>query len=56
MDKNQQMDYLLTKYKAANQEVDTIKRMMASLRGGFSLNIEIERPDEAVLKSDNEKD
>jgi len=56
IDNNQQLDYILVKYKEANEEVDNLKRMMASLRGGRRFEADIERPDEALLKSKDEKD
>lgn len=46
-----QESWLVKKYQDLIAETDTIRKMMASVRGGNAIRVpEIERPDEALLK------
>lgn len=47
----EQESWLVVKYQDIMNEVDSISRMLARVRGGQKYEIkEIERPDEALLK------
>lgn len=51
MTPQQQETYLVNKLMELNKDVDTIRRLLASIRGGKKLQIIIdERPDEIALK------
>lgn len=50
MNKDEQLDYLIIKFKEANDNVNKIHRMMGALRSGKKIESEIERPDEIILK------
>jgi hypothetical protein len=49
---NEQESWLVKKYQEMLTEVDAVTRMLAKIRGGQRIKVtEIERPDEAILKS-----
>jgi hypothetical protein len=49
---NEQESWLVKKYQEMLSEVDSVTRMLAKIRGGQRIKVtEIERPDEAILKS-----
>ena len=49
---NEQESWLVKKYQEMLSEVDAVTRMLAKIRGGQRIKVtEIERPDEAILKS-----
>ena len=49
---NEQESWLVKKYQEMLTEVDSVTKMLAKIRGGQRIKItEIERPDEAILKS-----
>ena len=49
---NEQESWLVKKYQEMLNEVDAVTRMLAKIRGGQRIKVtEIERPDEAILKS-----
>lgn len=51
MTRHEQEEWLVKKYVAAVEVADTIKRMLAIVRGGQRVEVkEIDRPDEALLK------
>lgn len=52
MNLSEQEDWLVKKYQETILIVDEISRMLAKVRGGKTIKVlEIERPDEAILKS-----
>jgi len=49
---SEQESWLVKKYQEMLTEVDSVTRMLAKIRGGQRIKVtEIERPDEAILKS-----
>jgi len=49
---NEQESWLVKKYQEMSTEVDAVTKMLAKIRGGQRIKVtEIERPDEAILKS-----
>ena len=51
MTRQEQEEWLVKKYQAALEVTDTIRRMLATVRGGQRVEVkEIDRPDEALLK------
>ena len=49
---NEQESWLVKKYQEMLTEVDAVTKMLAKIRGGQRIKVtEIERPDEAILKS-----
>lgn len=49
---NEQESWLVKKYQEMLSEVDSVTRMLAKIRGGQRIQVkEIDRPDEAILKS-----
>jgi hypothetical protein len=49
---NEQESWLVKKYQEMLSEVDAVTKMLAKIRGGQRIKVtEIERPDEAILKS-----
>ena len=49
---NEQESWLVKKYQEMLAEVDSVTKMLAKIRGGQRIQVkEIERPDEAILKS-----
>ena len=49
---NEQESWLVKKYQEMLSEVDSVTKMLAKIRGGQRIKVtEIERPDEAILKS-----
>jgi hypothetical protein len=49
---SEQESWLVKKYQEMLSEVDSVTRMLAKIRGGQRIKVtEIERPDEAILKS-----
>jgi hypothetical protein len=49
---NEQESWLVKKYQEMLMEVDAVTKMLAKIRGGQRIKVtEIERPDEAILKS-----
>jgi hypothetical protein len=49
---NEQESWLVKRYQEMLTEVDAVTRMLAKIRGGQRIKVtEIERPDEAILKS-----
>jgi beta-mannanase len=49
---NEQESWLVKKYQEMLTEVDAVTKMLAKIRGGQRIKIaEIDRPDEAILKS-----
>jgi hypothetical protein len=49
---SEQESWLVKKYQEMLTEVDAVTRMLAKIRGGQTIKVtEIERPDEAILKS-----
>ena len=49
---NEQENWLVKKYQEMLTEVDAVTKMLAKIRGGQRIKIaEIDRPDEAILKS-----
>ena len=49
---SEQESWLVKKYQEMLNEVDAVTRMLAKIRGGQRIQVkEIERPDEAILKS-----
>ena len=49
---SEQDSWLVKKYQEMLTEVDAVTRMLAKIRGGQRIKVtEIERPDEAILKS-----
>jgi hypothetical protein len=49
---SEQESWLVKKYQEMLSEVDSVTRMLAKIRGGQRIQVkEIERPDEAILKS-----
>ena len=48
----EQESWLVKKYQEMISDVDSVSRMLAKIRGGNRIVVkEIERPDEALLKS-----
>jgi hypothetical protein len=48
----EQESWLVKKYQEMISEVETVSKMLAKIRGGNKIVVkEIERPDEALLKS-----
>lgn len=50
MTKTEQEEWLVTKLNEAYSQVDEVKRLLSKVRGGMKLDIEIDRPDLALLK------
>lgn len=50
MTKKEQEEWLVTKLNEAYSQVDEVKRLLSKVRGGMKLDIEIDRPDLALLK------
>lgn len=50
MTKEEQEEYLVKKLNDAYIQVDEVKRLLSKMRGGMKLDIEIDRPDLAILK------
>jgi len=49
---SEQESWLVKKYQEMLTEVDAVTKMLAKIRGGQRIKVtEIERPDEAILKS-----
>ena len=49
---NEQESWLVKRYQEMLSEVDSVTKMLAKIRGGQRIKVtEIERPDEAILKS-----
>ena len=49
---DEQENWLVKKYQEMMNDVDSVSRMLAKIRGGQKIVVkEIERPDEALLKS-----
>jgi hypothetical protein len=49
---SEQESWLVKKYQEMISDVDSVSRMLAKIRGGQRIVVkEIERPDEALLKS-----
>ena len=49
---DEQENWLVKKYQEMMNDVDSVSRMLAKIRGGQRIVVkEIERPDEALLKS-----
>jgi len=49
---DEQEQWLVKKYQEMMNDVDSVSRMLAKIRGGQRIVVkEIERPDEALLKS-----
>ena len=49
---DEQESWLVKKYQEMINDVDSVSRMLAKIRGGQRIVVkEIERPDEALLKS-----
>jgi len=50
---SEQESWLVKKYQEMLNEVDSVTRMLAKIRGGQRIKIadEISRPDEAILKA-----
>ena len=52
MEIEEQEQWLVKKYQEMISEVESVSKMLAKLRGGQRIVVkEIERPDEALLKS-----
>jgi hypothetical protein len=50
MTKTEQEEWLVIKLNEAYSQVDEVKRLLSKVRGGMKLDIEIDRPDLALLK------
>ena len=50
MTKREQEELLVKKLNEAYTQVDEIKRLLSTVRGGTKIDIEIDRPDLALLK------
>jgi hypothetical protein len=50
MTKTEQEEYLVIKLNEAYNQVDDIKKLLSRVRGGMKIEIEIDRPDLALLK------
>ena len=50
MTKTEQEEWLVTKLNEAYGQVDEVKRLLSKVRGGMKIDIEIDRPDLALLK------
>jgi hypothetical protein len=50
MTKTEQEEWLVTKLNEAYSQVDEVKRLLSKVRGGMKIDIEIDRPDLALLK------
>ena len=49
---DEQESWLVKKYQEIMVDVESVSRMLAKIRGGSRIGVkEIERPDEALLKS-----
>ena len=49
---SEQESWLVKKYQEMLNEVDSVTRMLAKIRGGQRIKVaEVDRPDEAILKS-----
>ena len=52
MNLSEQESWLVKKYQEMVSEVESVRKMLAKIRGGNRIVVkEIERPDEALLKS-----
>jgi len=50
MTKTEQEEWLVIKLNEAYSQVDEVKRLLSKVRGGIKIDIEIDRPDLALLK------
>ena len=49
---SEQESWLVKKYQDIMTEVDSLRKMLAKIRGGQRIQVkEVERPDEAILKA-----